>query len=445
MVSLKRKAFLGGIWTFAGFGTSQVVRLGGNLVLTRLLTPEFFGVMAVVNSLRIGFALLSDFGIKQSIVQNKKGHDEAFLNTAWTIEVIRGCLLFLACCCFAVPAVKIYGNTNFYWLMPLLGLDALISGLQSTALISLRRKVNVGKEVIFNLAIQITSLAVMIAWALISPSLFSLAAGVIVSSLVRTIGSYLLFADKRNKLLIDKKSAVEIFKFGKWLFVATTLVFLAEQSDRLILGNLLPLEVLGVYSIALNLANMPRQIIKKLANQVIFPVISRRADLSRDKLRVEILHHRQRLLLLFGLLLLPFIICGDQFILAMYDDRYRQATGMLPILALGVWFSVLFNTTNPCLMGIGKPIYGAFSNLLRFLVISIGLIIGFNYGGILGAVLVVSISDLPAYMGIQFGLAREKLLFLSQDVMSTLILWGLAASLLFIRAQLGWGSPFSMI
>lgn len=445
MVSLKRKAFLGSIWTFAGFGASQVLRLGSNLILTRLLVPEFFGVMAVANSLKIGFALLSDFGIKQSIVQHKNGQDEAFLNTAWTIDVIRGGLLLILCCCFAFPAVKIYGNTNFYWLMPLIGLDALINNLQSTALISLRRKVNVGKETIFNLAIQIVALAVMIVWALISPSLLSLAAGIIVSSLLRTIGSYILFADKRNKFLIDKQSASEIIKFGKWLFVATTLVFLAEQSDRLILGKLLPLDILGVYSVAWILANMPRAIVKRLANQVIFPVVSRRADLSREKLRTEILQHRQKLLLFFGLAILPFVVCGDQLILAMYDDRYGQATWMLPILSLGVWFSILFDTVNPCLMGIGKPIYGALSNLLRFLMVSCGLFIGFRYGGVLGAVIVVAISGLPAYIGIQVGLIRENLSFLSQDIVSTLAFWSLAVSLIVIRAYLGWGSPFSLL
>lgn len=445
MVSLKRKAFLGSLWTFAGFGAGQILRLGSNLILTRLLAPELFGAMAVVNSLRNGFALLSDFGIRQSIVQHKHGHEEAFVNTAWTIEVLRGFLIFLICCCFAIPAVKIYGNDNFYWLMPVVGLSALILGFQSTGLLSLRRKVNTQQEIIFELATQVISLIVMIIWALISPTLLSLAVGGIAGALFKTIGSYILFAEKRNKFLIHKESAKEIIKFGKWLFVATTFVFLAEQSDRLILGNLLSLDLLGVYSIAVILAGMPRQVIKRLANQVIFPVISRRADTSRESLRKEILKNRQKLLLLFTFILLPFIVCGDQIILFLYDDRYIQATWMLPILAIGVWFSVLFNTLNPCLMGIGKPVYGAVGNLLRFSVISIGLFAGFRYGGTLGAVIAVACGDFSAYLGIQIGLVRERLSFLSQDALYTLILFGLAAGLIAIRVNLGWGTPFSIL
>ena len=445
MVSLKRKALLGSVWTFAGFGSSQVFRLIGNLILTRLLAPEFFGVMAVVNSLRIGFVLLSDFGIKQSIVHNKRGDDPVFLDTAWTIEVIRGACLFAICCLFAFPAVKIYGNTSFYWLMPIVGFSTLIESCQSTALIGLRRKVNVGKEIAFELFIQLFSIGVMIGWALVSPTLLALAVGVIAGSSVKTIGSYVFFADRRNKFHFNREAASEIFSFGKWLFIATSLIVLAEQSDRLILGNLLPLEVLGVYSVALSLANLPRQIVKRLGNQIIFPVVSRRAELSREKLRIEILRQRQKLLIIFGLMLLPFIILGDGIIFKMYDDRYVDATWMLPILALGVWFSVLFNTANFCLMGIGKPIYGAVGNGLRFLTISIGLFVGYNYGGILGAIIVVAVSDVPAYIGIQHGLAREKLLFLSQDLKSTILFLSLISILLMARTWLGFSTPFSML
>ncbi|MEM1241459.1 MAG: oligosaccharide flippase family protein [Cyanobacteria bacterium P01_H01_bin.26] len=445
MVSLKRKAILGSVWTFAAFGSSQALRLIGNLILTRLLAPEFFGVMAVVNSLKIGFVLLSDFGIKQSIVHSKHGDEPIFLDTAWTIEVIRGFCLFIICCLFSFPAARLYGNESFYWLMPIVGFTTLVETFESTALIGLRRKVNVGKEVTFEFLTQFFSISTMVIWALISPTLLSLAVGLIAGSFIRTIGSYVFFADRRNKFVLNRKAASEIFSFGKWLFVATTLVVLAEQSDRLILGGLLPLEVLGVYSIALNLSNLPRQIVKKLGNQVIFPVISRKAELSREKLRLEVLRQRQKLLIIFGAMLLPFIIFGDSIILAMYDARYDDATWMLPILALGVWFSVLFNTANFCLMGIGKPVYGALGNGLRFLTISLGLFIGYNYGGILGAITVVAISDVPAYIGIQFGLFREKLLFLSQDLKSTILFLSLIAILLMIRTWLGLGTPFGLL
>ncbi|MGD1854739.1 MAG: oligosaccharide flippase family protein [Leptolyngbyaceae cyanobacterium] len=445
MASLKRKAILGSIWTFAGFGSSQFIRLVGNVILTRLLIPEFFGVMAVVNSLKMGFVFLSDFGVKQSLIHSKKGDDPIALNTAWTIEVIRGFCLLVICCLCAVPAVQVYGNESFYWLMPVVGLATFIQGCQSTAIIGLRRKLNVGKEIAFEMFVQVFSLSIMVAWAFLSPTLLSLAVGLIAGALLKTVGSYLFFSDKMNRFMLDRKAVSEIFSFGKWLFVATTLVFLAEQGDRLILGKLLPLDVLGVYSVALSLSALPRQVVKKLGNQVIFPVISRRSEFSREKLRTEVLRQRQKLLAIFGLMLLPLIVCGDAIISLMYDSRYAAATWMLPVLASGVWFSVLFTTANFCLMGIGKPIYGALGNGLRFLTISIGLFVGYRYGGILGTIIVVAISDVPAYIGVQYGLLREKLSFLSQDFISTTVFASTVFISLMIRTWLGLGSPFSLL
>ena len=54
MTSLKKLALSGAIWTIGGYGIGQVLRFGTNLVLTRLLVPEYFGMMAVVNTLRAG-------------------------------------------------------------------------------------------------------------------------------------------------------------------------------------------------------------------------------------------------------------------------------------------------------------------------------------------------------------------------------------------------------
>ena len=71
MASVKKLAVRGAIWTIGGYGISQVVRFGTNLILTRLLVPEYFGLMAVVNTLRAGIDLFSDLGISQSIVNNK--------------------------------------------------------------------------------------------------------------------------------------------------------------------------------------------------------------------------------------------------------------------------------------------------------------------------------------------------------------------------------------
>ena len=70
------------VWTVGSFGLSQGLRLVMNIILARLLAPELFGIMVIVNSLRTGIELLSDVGIGQNVIYHKDGNDPEFYNTA---------------------------------------------------------------------------------------------------------------------------------------------------------------------------------------------------------------------------------------------------------------------------------------------------------------------------------------------------------------------------
>jgi hypothetical protein len=84
----------------------------GNLILTRLLFPEAFGLMALVQVFLSGLQMFSDIGIQTSVIRSKRGEDPAFLDTAWTVQVLRGGLLWLGCLGIAGPAAAFYEEAN---------------------------------------------------------------------------------------------------------------------------------------------------------------------------------------------------------------------------------------------------------------------------------------------------------------------------------------------
>lgn len=151
MTSLKKLAIRGTVWTIAGYGASQVLRFGSNLILTRLLFPELFGLTALVNIFITGLHLFSDIGIGPNIIQNKRGDDPAFLNTAWTLQVIRGFGLWFCCLLISWPVAKFYGEPQFLWLIPIVGLGTIITGFNSTALCTLNRHMSVRQMATFEL------------------------------------------------------------------------------------------------------------------------------------------------------------------------------------------------------------------------------------------------------------------------------------------------------
>src|SRR5215470_13141142 len=95
-ISLRKRILSAGTWSLAGYGLSQAIRFGTNLLMTRLLVPDMFGVMAIATVVMVGLAMFSDLGLRQSIVQSRRGDDPAFLNTAWSVQIIRGVLLWVA-------------------------------------------------------------------------------------------------------------------------------------------------------------------------------------------------------------------------------------------------------------------------------------------------------------------------------------------------------------
>ena len=432
-LTLKKLAIRGTVWTLVGYGLSQCLRLGANLLLTRLLAPEMFGEMALVNVFILGLTLFSDIGIAPSIIQHDRGDEPDFLNTAWTLQIVRGFGLWLCCLLLALPVAQFYGEPKLSWLIPIVGFTTVVSGFNSTALFTFKRRINLGKLTLFELGIQLSSLAIMLIWAWFHRSIWALVVGNLVSESLKMIVSHRLIPGDRNRLAWEQKAIADIFAFGKWIFASTAMTFMAAQADRIILGKLLSFQLLGIYNVALIFAELPKMVMMKIGNQVIFPVISRQVNLPRSDLRQKILHQRTLILLVATPLLAILVGLGDFLILGLYDRRYQDAAWMLPILALGIWPNLLTVTMSPSLLAIGKPLYSAWGNFFKFCYMVVALPMGYSWFGVPGAVIVVACNDFLFYLVVSYGLWRERLNAIAQDIQATLLLIGLIALIAIAR------------
>ena len=122
--SIRSRALGGAGWTTAGYVAQQVLRLGSNLILTRLLVPEAFGLMSLVMVFVIGLELLSDVGVGPAIIQSRRGDEPRLLDTAWTVQIIRGAILLGLSVLLAWPVARIYGEPSLSLLLPAAGFCA---------------------------------------------------------------------------------------------------------------------------------------------------------------------------------------------------------------------------------------------------------------------------------------------------------------------------------
>jgi O-antigen/teichoic acid export membrane protein len=444
MFTLKKQAIQGMVWIIAGYGISQFVRLSSNLILTRMLVPEIFGLMALMHAFVIGLSMFSDIGIGPSIIQNKRGNDPIFLNTAWTMQFIRGIILWLLCLIISWPASIFYKDDRILWILPIISLTTVIGGLNSTAIFTLHKHLHVGKLTSLELVSQIISTVVMVLWAWVSPSIWALIVGNLVASVIHMIWSHQLISNYYNNFSWDSMAAKDVLSFGKWVFFSTAMTFLSVQADNLILGKIFPLELLGVYIIASTFANIPRQIIGQLSSKLIYPIMSAQIHLQRRVLRSKIIEKRRLILLLVTPFLAILTGFGDLLILTLYDERYALGSWMLPLLAIGLWPRVLTYTIDPVFLALGRPIYTAYGSLLVFIVLVTGVPLAFYFSGIVFAITLIASKELVFYMVVYYGLKKEKMTVVWQDVISTLLLLALTGLILEVRQFFGFGNPFHL-
>ncbi|MEM7757326.1 MAG: oligosaccharide flippase family protein [Cyanobacteria bacterium P01_A01_bin.40] len=394
--SLKKQAVRGTAWTVAGYGTSQILRFGSNLVLTRLLVPEYFGLMAIINVLLIGLSLFSDIGIGSSIIQNKRGDDPTFLNTAWTIQIFRGFALWLCSCICALPFARLYGETQLIWIIPVSGLTAIISGFNSTGLFTANRHMKLSVLTLIELGSQTVTILVMVTWALFFPSIWALVAGGLTGALMKMIASHLWLADIPNRLTWNQESFKSIIHFGRWIFVSTVLGFFIGHADKLILGKFLSLSDLGVYSIASMMSKLMEKIYDKISHQVLFPIYSKLNHLSPQQLRQKVKKIRTSLMMFLLPPLWCLVIFGSDIINFLYDSRYQDAGWMLQVLSAGVLFLISYSI-GPFHLAYGNSFLFMKLVATRSFIFLAAMFLGGFFAGKVGLICGIAISNLIFY------------------------------------------------
>ena len=433
--SLEKKALNASVWSILEYGSGMGLRVVSSLALTRLLLPAYFGEMTLVTTLMTGITLLSDIGLAPSVIQSAKGDEPDFLNTAWTIQMLRGLALWLVAVAISWPMAAFYHDPQLKLLLPVLAACTLISGFNSTNLLSLSRHLAVRRLFAIDGSSAVLALIVTITWAYVHPSVWAIVGGQIVSAFYRLLMSHIPAVSPgiRNKIYWDKSSVHSIVHFGKWILIGTAFYFFASQADRLILGKLVSLTMLGIYGLSYQLSDIPRAIIGALATRVAYPFISKLLPLSREEFRTNYLRYRTYILLAGAVLLSLMVTWGHLLIVKLYDRRYHDASWMIPILALGLWHTLLYQTTAPVLFALGKAKYNAYGNAAYCVGIFAGIPLAFHFFGMFGAVIAVAAGDFPLYVVTQFGATREGVRPLAQDAQMTAVFLAILGACLFLR------------
>lgn len=396
----------------------QGLSLLSNLVLTRLLFPEAFGLMAIVNVVLFGLTMLSDVGIIQAVIQNPRGDDQRFLDTAWTMQIARGAILCLVTWALAWPVAIFYEEPILAWLLVVAGLQLVIAGFESTSYFTLRRQVQSLKLATIEVAVQVAQLVATVATAFVWQSVWALLIGATFGSLVRLVWSHLLPVGYRNRFAWDADTRREITTFGRWIYGSSIASFISTQFDRIVLGRLLGMATLGVYGIAVLVSEAIGGAVSRIASGVFYPIFSRVNEAEPEQLRAEYYYARLRIDAVALTALGGLAMLGDVVVDLLWDARYAEAGWMLRVLCLRVAVACVMLPCEVCLVATGESRFGFARSVITMLAIVVGVPVGYELAGTEGLVWAVALSQLPAVAVLWPAAARRGLFSLPRELLA---------------------------
>lgn len=434
ILTLRQRVLHSGSWTLVGYGVSQALRLAGNLILTRLLFPEAFGMMAIVMVASFGVSMFVDMGIAQSIVQNERGHDPYFVNTAWTIQIILGFLICGGLCALAIPMARLYGVPQLAAMLPVVGLSAIINGFNSTKLYTAQRNLEAKRVVLLDLGTYVIGLLCTIYLAWLLKSVWALVWGQIITTSLKMTATHVVLQGIKNQFAWDRDAVSHLTRFGRWILLSSALTFLSMEGARLLIGAILDMRQLALFTLASSMNLMFWQAMLHLTGNVFFPAYAEVYRTNPKNLMASLYKARLLLILPSWCLAVLFIFFGTQLMGTLYDERYHESGIMLEYLAVGSLVACVWGSYSGVLLALGKV-----SSMTTLTAVQIacqfgGMYVGYHFQGGAGIVMGIAAANwlmypAHAYMMTRNGVWQPKLdlIFLTASVLIVMWAWpGLA-------------------
>ena len=270
---VRRSALRGGTLLAAGTVVERLARLGRNMLLARVIAPEEFGVMAIALAVIGLFEAITEVGIAQAVIQNKRGDTAAFLNVAWWFGLARGLALVIIALPLAPLLASFYQIPELNDLLLVAPLTMLFTGLTSPRIYALQRQFKFGATLWTTQGAGVLATIFTIILGYHLQNVWALMLGTVFEALLRCVLSF-IFVPIKPSFKLDPESRRDLFKFTKGMAGLPLLTFIILQADTFVLGRVSSTALLGLYSMAIALANFPLMVFSKVVQPLVVPIFA---------------------------------------------------------------------------------------------------------------------------------------------------------------------------
>ncbi len=361
--SFRHRIKSGVAWIFGSSLARHALRVVSSMILTRLLAPDSFGLIATAALLPVAIEMCSDFGVRHAIVHNPNGSTRRYLDVAWTLIAFRGFVVAAVVLAMAAPFAAVCDDERVFALTCVSAITPALFGLCSPGRLRWSREMRQDLLAKLDLYVDVARLPINVACVLLVPSAMGLAIASVAAECVRVPLSYVMAPD-RPTWTWDRAIVRELGNFGRFVFASSLLGFLAARLDVFFVARFLGMEQAGIYYIAQALASPVEAMVTQMLGGLLFPMLSRLQH-DPDEVRRR-MWQALRLMLGVGVPLTAAGILVSPFVVELlYDPRYAPAVPPLQALLVAAYLSCLGTTFTCALLASGRPYWGTLATLAR--------------------------------------------------------------------------------
>ena len=260
-----------GFWAAALRVTVRLLLFVRTLILARLLAPDDFGLMGIAVISILFIESITDSGVEAALVQ-KKEEIEEYLDTAWTMQIIRSILTAALLVVFAPTIGSFFGSAEAETILRVLSLTVALKGFANIGVVRFTKHLRFDKTFILEMASRGLEFVVSVSLAFALRNVWALVIGAMVGMIARLVTSYII-DDYRPRVRWVWDQVKELFNFGKWILVTNVAMFGVSNIDDILVGRFLGVTQLGFYRMAYNLSQAVAAEIMVVTSQVALPHI----------------------------------------------------------------------------------------------------------------------------------------------------------------------------
>lgn len=353
--------------------TNVVIQIILGAILSRILSPKEFGVVAIVQVFITFFNMLSEAGIGPAIIQNKEltkeDNSNIFIFTIF-LGIIFGSLFFSLDNFIS----NFYKNKEYIKIVRLLSISVFFFTINIVPLSLNMKKLKFKTVGIINVLVSVFGGIVSIVLAYKGLSYYSIIYGSIIRSFL-----LFLFNAYTSKLKIyikfNKKSIKKVFNYSAFQFLFNFINYFSRNLDNILIGKYMGDSALGFYDKAYKLMLYPVGNLTGVISPILHPILSRYQDNKK-----EIYYNYLRVTKILALLGIPVSVflyfTSKEIILIMYGKQWLDSISVFKILSCTVWIQVVLSSSGAIFQASGNTKMLFISGLLSAIAMCLGIIYG---------------------------------------------------------------------